>query len=160
MTPIRPRNAQHCFCFGNYALGAGLIVLSAIGWAAYAMAQKQLLTVMSSASILLVVYTGSAILLIPMAAPESVLNLSPIGFWLLIFSAANTLIAYGSFSEAMAHWEASRVSAVLALTPIATLLFVWLASSIWPHLMTPEGLDGLAIFGAILVVTGSMMPAA
>jgi drug/metabolite transporter (DMT)-like permease len=141
---------------GNYALGMILILLAALTWAIYALAQKQLLSVMSSAAVLLVVYAGSALLLLPAASLQAILNLGALRFWLLLFAAFNTLIAYGAFSEALAHWEASRVNAVLSLTPIATLLMIRIGSALWPGVVAPEQLNALSGVGAILVVAGSM----
>jgi drug/metabolite transporter (DMT)-like permease len=141
---------------GAYALGMILILLAALSWAIYSLAQKQLLSVMSSAGIMLIVYTGSTLFLFPAASPQTVLNLDTLRFWLLVFAAMNTLIAYGAFSEALAHWEASRVNAILTLTPIATLLMIRVGSALWPEVVAPERLTALSCLGAILVVAGSM----
>ncbi len=141
---------------GEFSLGMLLIVLAAITWATYALAQKQLLSVMSSAAVMWVVYTGSALLLLPIISPHSVLDLDILHLGLLVFAAFNTLIAYGAFSEALAHWEASRVNAVLSLTPIATLSMIQIGSTLWPGVVAPEPLDALSGAGAVLVVTGSM----
>jgi drug/metabolite transporter (DMT)-like permease len=141
---------------GEYSVGVVLILFAALAWAVYAIAQKQLLNDMSSAAVLMVVYLGSALLLLPTASPRTILDLSPLHFGLLVFCALNTLIAYGAFSEALAHWEASRVNAVLALTPVATLLMILLGSSAWPEVVASEELTGLSWLGAVLVVLGSM----
>jgi drug/metabolite transporter (DMT)-like permease len=74
---------------------------------------------------------------------------------MLLFCGLNTLIAYGAFAEALEHWEASRVSAVLALTPIVTLISVWAVSLLVPTLIAPEHLTILGVLGAVLVVAGS-----
>lgn len=141
---------------GDYSLGMILIFLAAVAWAIYALAQKQLLSVMSSAGVMLVIYAGSTILLFPVASPQIVLDLGTLRFWLLVFAAFNTLIAYGAFSEALAHWEASRVNAVLSLTPIATLLMIRIGSALWPEVVASEPLNVLSGVGAALVVAGSM----
>jgi drug/metabolite transporter (DMT)-like permease len=141
---------------GDYSLGMILIFLAAVAWAIYALAQKQLLSVMSSAAVMWVVYAGSTILLLPAASPHTILGLGALRFWLLVFAAFNTLIAYGAFSEALAHWQASRVNAVLSLTPIATLLMIRIGSALWPEVVASEPLDILSGVGAILVVAGSM----
>jgi drug/metabolite transporter (DMT)-like permease len=75
---------------------------------------------------------------------------------MLLFCGLNTLLAYGAFAEALDHWEASRVSAVLALTPIVTLVSVWAVSHIVPSLIAPERLTALGVLGALLVVVGSI----
>lgn len=141
---------------GDYSLGMILIFLAAVAWAIYALAQKQLLSVMPSAAVMLVVYSGSTILLLPAASLQTVVDLGTLRFWLLVFAAFNTLIAYGAFSEALAHWEASRVNAVLSLTPIATLLMIRIGSALWPEIVASEPLNVLSVAGAALVVAGSM----
>jgi drug/metabolite transporter (DMT)-like permease len=141
---------------GDYSLGMLLILLAAIAWAIYALAQKQLLSVMSSAGVMFVIYAGSTLLLFPVASPQTVLALGTLPFWLLVFAAFNTLIAYGAFAEALAHWEASRVNAVLSLTPIATLLMIRIGSALWPEVVASEPLNLLSGVGATLVVAGSM----
>ncbi len=142
--------------FGRDAWGAGLIVLAALSWAVYALAQKQLLKDMASPAILLVVYCGSAILLFPAAIPKSLLELDALSVGVLVFCALNTLIAYGSFSEALAHWEGSKVSAVLSLTPLATISMAQVASLLWPEVAVSERITLLNVLGACFVVLGSM----
>jgi drug/metabolite transporter (DMT)-like permease len=75
---------------------------------------------------------------------------------MLLFCGLNTLMAYGAFAEALDHWEASRVSAVIALTPLVTLISVWAVSLLTPTLIAPEHLTLLGLLGAILVVAGSV----
>lgn len=140
----------------QYLIGSGLILVSAAVWAMYALAQKQLLQQLPSSNIMLMVYGGCALFIGPATTPQSLLTLSPLQWVFLMFCALNTLVAYGAFAEALEHWEASRVSAVLALTPIVTMISVWVASSIFPTVITPEPLTILAVFGACLVVGGSM----
>ena len=66
---------------------------------------------------------------------------------LLVFCSLNTVIAYGAFGEAMSHWDASRVSAVIALSPLLTLLFVYSVSILGLALM------GLLMKGGIFGLT-------
>lgn len=139
-----------------YILGTILIVLAAAAWAIYALAQKQLLQSLSSPSIMLIIYGGCALLFTPLARVKSLFLLDSLHLGMLIFCALNTLIAYGAFAESLEHWEASRVSAVLALAPIVTLILLAVLSVIAPSLISPEHLSLTAILGAGLVVTGSV----
>ncbi|MCC5614633.1 DMT family transporter [Nostoc sp. CHAB 5836] len=141
---------------GTYILGSVLIVLAAIVWAIYALAQKQLLQSLSSPSIMLIIYGGCAFLFTPLAKVKSLLILDSFHWVTLVFCALNTLIAYGAFAESLEHWEASRVSAVLALAPIVTLISVAVLSVIAPYLIPAEKFSFIAILGAGLVVTGSV----
>ncbi|AFZ56566.1 DMT family transporter [Anabaena cylindrica FACHB-243] len=141
---------------GQYLLGSGLVVLGAVAWAIYALAQKQLLQSLSSSKIMLIIYGGCALLFTPLAKINTVFSLNPLHLGMLLFCGLNTLIAYGAFAESLAHWEASRVSAVLALAPIVTLISVWIVSSIFPTLIPSEHITIIGIIGALLVVIGSV----
>lgn len=140
----------------TYLFGSGVLVLAAAAWAVYALAQKQLLRSLSSTNVMLLIYGGCALLFTPMAAPQTILTLSGLHWGMLLFCGLNTLVAYGAFAEALEHWEASRVSAVLALTPVVTLTSVEVVSSIFPSWISSEQLTVLGLAGAILVVSGSM----
>jgi drug/metabolite transporter (DMT)-like permease len=140
----------------TYLVGNGLLVLGAATWAIYALAQKQLLQKLPSSTIMLVIYGGCVLLFSPFAKPQMLLSLSPLHLGMLLFCGFNTLIAYGAFAEALDHWEASRVSAVLALAPLVTLLSVWAVSWLTPNLIPSDHLTLLGLFGAILVVAGSV----
>ncbi|MEH2405056.1 DMT family transporter [Nostoc sp.] len=141
---------------GTYILGSVLIVLGAAAWAIYALAQKQLLQSLSSSSIMLMIYGGCALLFTPLARVKSLFILDPLHLGILLFCALNTLIAYSAFAESLEHWEASRVSAVLALAPIVTLISVGVVSVIAPYWIPAEHFTFIAILGAALVVTGSV----
>jgi len=138
----------------TYLIGSGLLVLAAVLWAVYALAQKQLLHSLPSASIMLIIYGGCALLFSPVATPAKILTLSPLHLAMLLFCGLNTLVAYGAFAEALEHWQASRVTAVLALTPLVTLVAVWAVSFFMPTLIAPERLTVLGLVGAVLVVSG------
>ncbi|MBW4620074.1 MAG: DMT family transporter [Cyanosarcina radialis HA8281-LM2] len=146
----------------EYLIGSGIVILGAITWAFYGLAQKQLLNQLSSANIMLLIYGSCALLFTPVASPEKILKLlEPQNFsWLhlgmLVFCALNTLIAYGAFAESLEHWEASRVTAIAALAPLITLVAVEVVSAIAPGLIKLEHITNLGVLGAILVVGGSI----
>jgi len=145
--------------FDDYSKGVVIMILASLLWAVYALLQKQLLTKMRSESILFWVYVGSAILLFPTVELNAVVSLDKLGWWLLAFCCVNSVIAYGAFAEALDHWEASRVSAVLTLVPLITLFFVAIIHYFYPEILASENLNLLAYFGAFLVVGGSAMTA-
>ena len=140
----------------NYLIGSSLIIIAAAAWAVYALAQKQLLQQLSSANVMLIIFGGCALMFSPVAAPQKIFTMSPLHLATLLFCGLNTLVAYGAFAEALENWEASRVSAVISLAPLCTLVAVEIVSSLMPNLIPPEPLTILGIVGAILVVTGCM----
>jgi len=141
----------------NTGLGVALLVSAAILWAGYGLAQKQLTAHLGPQQILWLVYLGAVVALLPASSPETVRALNALEFWMLIFCCVNTLIAYTTFAEALKHWEASRIGAVLAVVPLLTLTSMWLVERFVPGLLVPEGLTALNIVGALLVVSGSAM---
>ena len=141
----------------GYAFGSGLVIVAAVVWAGYALLQKQLLLRLSSPAILLFIYVCASVLLLPLAQPASLLRLDGLHWALLMFCAINTLVAYGAFAEALAHWEASRVSAILATTPLLCLGAVAAVHALWPAVIAPERVGVIGYVGAALVVLGSAL---
>lgn len=141
----------------TYALGVLMIVLAAATWACYALAQKQILVEIASPLIMLFIYLTATVLLSPLATPSQLLQLDWIHGAAVAYCALNTLLAYSAFAEALNHWQASRVGAVLALTPLGTLMVVGALSQAWPEFVKPEAMTIVGVVGAVIVVTGSMM---
>lgn len=140
----------------RYISGSIMLVIAGITWAIYALIQKQLLTKLDSTHIMWIIYGACGLLFWTMAKPQTLFQLNAIEWIALIFCGLNTVIAYGAFAESLQHWEASRVSAILALAPIFTIVSMSITAWIAPGLVTPEHITSLGLLGAILVVVGSM----
>jgi drug/metabolite transporter (DMT)-like permease len=140
----------------RYLAGSLMLVVAGVTWAIYALIQKQLLTKLDSTHIMWLIYGVCGLFFWIFAQPQSLLRLNSIEWIALIFCGLNTVIAYGAFAESLQHWEASRVSAILALAPIFTIVSMGITAWLAPGLLTPEHITPLGLLGAILVVTGSM----
>ncbi len=143
--------------FDTYLWGNTLLILGAIVWAFYGLAQKQLLLNLPSTSVLLCLYLSAATLLAPLAHPNRLLTLTALPMAALIFCAFNTLIAYGAFAAALEHWEASRVSAIITLAPLVTLIASAILPNFVPQFLAPSPLSWLGYVGAIAVISGSLV---
>jgi len=154
---FRDQSTHSLLGSGRYAYGSALVIVAAVVWAGYALIQKQLLTQLSSPAILLFIYVVASVLLLPLSQPARLLMLDAQHWWLLGYCALNTLVAYGAFAEALAHWQASRVSTILATTPLLSLAVIALVHAFWPASIAPERVTMLGYIGAILVVVGSAM---
>lgn len=144
---------------GTQTIGVLMVVAASASWAAYALAQKQLLRHLTSNQVMFLLYCASMLLFWPLARPSAIFELNGFALGLLLFASINTLIAYGAFAEALNHWEATRVSAILAITPLLTLSFAEIYSGWFPDQLASENLGALALTGAILVVGGSIVTA-
>jgi drug/metabolite transporter (DMT)-like permease len=145
--------------FTEDTLGVLLITGAAVIWAIYALLQKQLLKTYSASTTILLFYSIGSLAFLPFAQPSLVFQLSGVQIGLLFGLGLISLISYGAFAEALNHWEASRVSAVLATVPIITVATVKITTALFPDLIPPESLSMLSIAGAVLVVTGSIIMA-
>lgn len=142
-----------------YLAGVGLIVAAAVTWTIYGLAQKQLLTDHHTKDILLLICLFGSVLLWPLAEPQQIATLTTTELALLAFCGVNTIIAYGSFGLAMSYWQSSRVSAVLPVAPLLTLLFTF-GLNHWNLADIPaEPMDWLSSLGALLVVVGAAVAA-
>ncbi|MCU7650134.1 DMT family transporter [Pseudomonas piscis] len=153
------RLAELLTSLGDYTAGVLTVLAASAVWTFYALGQKQLLSVWNSLQVMMVIYLSCALLLTPWVHPLEVLALTPLQGWLLLACCLNTLVAYGAFAEALAHWEASRVSATLAITPLVTFTAVAWAAWMWPEYVHAEQINGLGYGGALLVVLGSALTA-
>jgi drug/metabolite transporter (DMT)-like permease len=143
----------------DYSLGLLLIVFAAVLWAAYALAQKQLLNHYSSQQIMFIIYIVGSLVYLPLVDFPAITKLSNLQLGLLLFCCLNTLVAYGSFAEALQHWEASRVSAVLAITPLLTMAFAALTNYLYPGYLVLEELNWISIVGGTVLVIGATVTA-
>ena len=115
-----------------------MLVIAGLSWAVYALIQKQLLTKLESTHIMWMIYGACGLIFWTAATPLSLLQLNSIEWIALIFCGLNTVVAYGAFAESLQHWEASRVSAILALAPIFTIVAMSMTAWLAPGLVTPE----------------------
>ncbi len=141
--------------FNGYTLGLFWIFVAAVLWALYALIQKQLLNNFTSNQIMMMIYLASLPLLMPWSNLPQIVQLDTLGWLLLVFCCLNTLIAYGAFAESLAHWEASRVSAVIASAPLFTIFFMKIIEYLYPKYISSEPLNSISLIGAALVVIGS-----
>ena len=140
-------------------VGVIIVFFAAVTWTVYALLQKQLLNSFSSVQILFLIYVFSSVVLLPFISPLSLFKLTEMQFYLLLFCCLNTIVAYGCFAEALNCWDASKVSAVLALAPLFTIGSLKLVVFFQPDYAFSDRLGMLSLFGALLLVVGSVLTA-
>lgn len=143
----------------GWSFGVLLLVASSVSWATYGLSHKQLSRHLTSAQILFLVYGGAALMLLPTANFALLFNLHRPALLALLFSVANTVVAYGAFGVALEVWEVSRVSSVVSVAPLFTLIGAFVAAEAAVTWVAPEALNTLSIVGALAVVAGSMISA-
>jgi drug/metabolite transporter (DMT)-like permease len=140
----------------EYKTGVIVIVFAAITWAAYALIQKKLLSVLTPQAILAIIYLLASLVLLPFSTPDHLSQLTSDQWMAVSYAAINTVAAYGAFAQALKYWQASRVGMVLAITPVLSFLFINLMSQLFPTLIQPERIQAIGWLGVVLIVSGSM----
>ncbi|TLU66898.1 DMT family transporter [Thalassotalea litorea] len=143
----------------DFIMGFVIMLGASVTWAIYAIMQKQMLKRFTANQIMWVIYVFSSLFFLPVSSPAQVSSFDWIAILLLVFCCANTLIAYGSFAKSLEFWPASKVSAVLAITPLLTVFFATIAQQFFPQFISAQELNTLAYIGAMLVVAGSVLTA-
>ncbi len=146
--------------FGDFAGGILLIFSASSVWVMYAICQKLLLDSFNPQQVLVIVYIGCSIVLMPTADMPQLFNLNSLTIGFFLFACVNTLIGYGAYAEALKHLEASRVSAVTVLVPVFTIIFSSLGHFEFPDIFDDPRMDFLNYLGATIVVFGTILSVA
>lgn len=142
-----------------YSTGVLISISASLVWVAYGMAQKLMLRKFSSQQILLMIYLGCALVFTPFAEFSQVENLTPFALGCFIYCCLNTLFGYGAYAEALNRWDVSKVSVVITLVPLFTILFAHIAHYIDPTDFTAPELNTISYIGAFIVVCGAILSA-
>jgi drug/metabolite transporter (DMT)-like permease len=149
--------------FGSFenqeTIGVLIVFVAAVTWTVYALLQKKLFKNFSSVQILFMIYGFSVVVLLPFISPAKLFQLSSFELALLGFCCINTLIAYGCFAEALNLWDASKVSAVLALAPLFTIGTLKVIVFFDPDYAFSDRLTAISLLGALFLVIGSVLAA-
>jgi len=97
----------------QFTLGILLVLMAAIGWAIYAIYQKELAQTYSTNQLNLFIYGFCTVLFAPFVHYGSFASLN-LGSWMLVlFLGLNTLVAYGAIALAFRYLEANKVSVII-----------------------------------------------
>ncbi|GIU52575.1 DMT family transporter [Shewanella sp. KT0246] len=137
-------------------IGFGVLIVqfSVLSWTSYALLQKSLITKLSPNNVLLFIYGLGVLLMAPLSDFSQFKSMTNHQWLVIVFCAANTLIAYGCFGQAMKYWPTAQVSAMLALTPVLsfTANAVVVELGLWPNIFRADAIDIWSLLGIILIV--------
>ena len=151
------RLADLFLSLNHFTIGVLIVIFAATTWAAYALMQKPLLRILTAKQLTLLIYIIGAMLLLPFAHLSQLMLMNTLQFAALLFCCVNTIVAYGAFTEAMHVWQASKVSAVISLSPLFTFLSMVIAVHWFPEQVKASDLDFWAYVGGGIVIAGSAL---
>jgi drug/metabolite transporter (DMT)-like permease len=138
-----------------YLKGVLLILSAGATWAVYAILQKSLMNSYTANQLNLFIFGFCALLFLPFAKFQQLENL-PVNDWLLlIHHGLNTIFAYGSIALAIKYMEANKVSLIITLNPVVTVLIMVVFAEVGVHWVAPEHFSVLSTIGATLALGGA-----
>lgn len=143
----------------GYAFGILCGMTASLIWIGYGLSQRLLLDRFNSMQILFMIYIGCSIVFTPLADFSQTASLSTFAVICLVYCCLNTIIAYGTYAEALNRWDVSKVSIMMPLIPIFTMVFSEMAYFWKPESFTPPDLSFLTVLGDCLVVFGALFSA-
>ena len=149
------------FSLGSYAVGVMMAASGSMIWVCYGVAQKLLSKHFNSQQILLMIYFCSSFVFLPFAEPSQIAHIGNPFLWgCFIYCCLNTLIGYGSFGEALNHWDASKVSIATTLIPVFTMIFSTIGHHLAPDYFAASDMNIVSYVGAMVVVAGALLAVA
>ena len=141
----------------RYNMGVLFTLSGALAWVVYAIMQKKLVANYSTASLNLFLFGLPLLIYLPFVDFAPLAEISWIWWLLLIFLGINTLIAYGSISQALKYTEANKVSIIIIMNPMITFIVMGILTELQVSWIDPERFSILSLIGAIVVLTGAVL---
>ncbi len=142
---------------GTYNQGFLWILFAALTWTAYAIVQKKLVQKHNPQMLNMFIYAVPALMFLPAADFGVFVGISPGKWLLLILLGINTLVAYGCIAMAFKYTDAYKVSIIVTLNPIITLVLMTLLYYIKVDWLEGEKLSLLSSVGALMLIGGAII---
>jgi RarD protein len=139
-----------------FNLGFFWVELAAVTWVLYAVLQKKLVQQHPAQVLNMVLYGIPALIYTPMADFSAFSGLDFKTWAIVIFLGINTLVAYGSIALAFKYTQAYKVSIIVTLNPIITLLTMAVLAKLQVDWIKTENLNLFSLIGAVLVIGGAV----
>lgn len=148
------------FIPGKEELQTGFLwlLMGSVTWTGYAIINKMVVNKYSTSEISLMLYAIPMLMFLPFADFSTLFQAHSIGVWFLfLFLAFNTLLAYGSLSLALKYIDANKTSVIITLNPIITVLLMEILLWINVSWFSTDALAPMAYIGALVVLIGAIM---
>jgi drug/metabolite transporter (DMT)-like permease len=139
-----------------YSLGILWVVVAAIGWAIYAVLQKDLASKCSVNQLNLFIFAVCTIIFVPFVNYSELPGLSFSSWILVLFLGLNTLIAYGAIALAFRYLESNKVSVIVTTNPVLTFILMFVFEKMSVSWINPEHFSLASILGAVLALGGAV----
>lgn len=139
----------------NY--GVFLIFIAAVTWVIYASFQKSLVRKYNAQQLNMVIYLIPTLMFAPFVDYSLFVSISIEGLLVLLLLGSNTLLAYGFLGEALKLAPANKISIIITLNPIITIISMAILDTFELDWLGKEATTIIGYFGAILVIFGAVL---
>jgi drug/metabolite transporter (DMT)-like permease len=133
------------------------VIFAALCWVIYASLTKKLVRSWSAQQVNLVAYGFSAIAFLPFVNFRELPELLTWQWIFLIVLGINTLLAYGALAASFKYLEANKISIIITLNPIITLITMSFLAALEVSWISPGKMTLPAFLGAGLVLSGAIL---
>jgi drug/metabolite transporter (DMT)-like permease len=140
-------------------LDVGIIVtlLAAITWVIYASLQKRLIRDYDPQQLNMVIYLIPALFFAPFVDFSALLSSNNETIIVLLLLGGNTILAYGFLGEALKLAPANKISIIITLNPIITIISMAILDNYNFEWLGKETTTTTGYFGALLVLLGASL---
>jgi drug/metabolite transporter (DMT)-like permease len=141
----------------NYKTGVLWVLLGAVAWAAYAIAQKKAVIEHNPMQLNLILFGLPSLYLLPFVEFPKFSGVTSMGWGMLLFAGLNTLASYGFLAYALKYLQANKISVIITLNPIITFVLMEILTRRKVDWIQPETITFYAALGALTVISGVIM---
>jgi len=141
----------------QYHLGNFFILIAVLSWAIYASFNKISVRELSPQNVNFIIFGISAILFTPFCDFSVFFRLNQTGWILMLLLGLNTILAYGAIGEAIKRISATKVSIIVTLNPIITLLITAVGNHFDIPWIPKQNIDWDGYLGALFVIFGAII---
>jgi drug/metabolite transporter (DMT)-like permease len=140
--------------------GVLFVVASAIAWVVFATLQKKLVMSYQPLLLNLFIFGFPTLVLTPMVSFEEIGQFVAGEWALMIFLGLNTLFSYGALALALRFVEANKISIIITLNPILTIVVMTILTWVGVSWIEPEVMTLNGVFAALMVLLGAILAVA
>ncbi len=141
----------------TYNLGILWVITGGFTWAIYGLLQKKLVDTYAPQQVNLIIYSVAAFIFIPITDFTQFIHLNFMQWLLIIFLGLNTIIAYGTLSEAFHYLPANQVSIIITLAPLVTMIAMGAMHYFNVSWIPYETIKTQGYFGALMIILGAIL---
>ena len=143
--------------FQRYLNGNLVMLLSIIGWISWGLCNKKIIEKTPIPITNAIVFTIGALFLTPTVNTKQFSSYTPSQWLIIFFLGLNTVIAYGLISKAFALIETNKVSFIITLNPLGTIILMKVLSAYDVKWIGDEYIGPIGLTGALLLLSGVIM---